>query len=200
MALAGVAELVHELVGWPYHHDLDLTGFVDGTENPTVVEATQVAIIEDGRRGAGSSILLLQQWEHDAIAWEGLPVAAQEAIVGRRKADSAELDPAPPDSHVGRTDQEVFGKIFRRNIAYGTLGRHGTIFVGFCREQSVLEAMLKSMVGEPGHPPDRLMTVTKPLTSAYYVIPSADVLAALGTDRRRRGLARLSGPSRSPWP
>jgi putative iron-dependent peroxidase len=184
MALAGVAELVHEVVGWPYHHDLDLTGFIDGTENPTVVEATQVAIIEDGRPGAGSSILLLQQWEHDAIAWEQLPVAAQEAIMGRRKADSAEIDPAPPDSHVGRTDQEVFGKIFRRNIAYGTVGRHGTIFVGFCRDQTILEMMLRSMVGMAGHPPDRLMTVTKPLTSAYYVIPSTDDLSALGADDR----------------
>ena len=124
-----VAELVHELVGWPYHHDLDLTGFVDGTENPTVVEATQVAIIEDGRPGAGSSILLLQQWEHDAIAWEQLPVAAQEAIMGRRKADSAELDPVPPDSHVGRTDQEVFGKIPDISVDYAVMERSDRVAV-----------------------------------------------------------------------
>ena len=139
--------LANEIVGWPYHHDLDLTGFIDGTENPTLVEATEVAVVPRGVPGEGASILLLQQWEHDAIGWEALPVAAQEAIIGRRKADSEELDPRPPTSHVARTDQDTFGKIFRRNIAYGTLADHGTIFVGFVASSGRLEAMLESMVG-----------------------------------------------------
>jgi putative iron-dependent peroxidase len=187
VALRGVAELAQETVGWPYHHDLDLTGFEDGTENPTVVEATSVALIPAGSPCEGGSILLLQRWEHDAIGWEGLPVADQEAIIGRRKADSAELDPPPATSHVARTDQETFGKIFRRNIAYGTLVRHGTIFVGFTREQGILRAMLESMIGVGGDLADRLTTVTRALTGAYYVIPSADALAAFGTDDRVEG-------------
>jgi putative iron-dependent peroxidase len=181
MALAGVAALRHELVGWPYHHDLDLTGFIDGTENPTLVDATDVAVIGDGP-GAGASILLLQQWEHDAIGWEALPVPAQEMIIGRRKADSEELDPKPPASHVASTDQDRFGKIFRRNIAYGTLADHGTIFVGFCRDQAILQGMLESMVGNAGGQPDQLTSVTRALTSAYYVIPPADRLARLAGD------------------
>ena len=116
--LAPHATLAHELVGWPYHHDLDLTGFMDGTENPSLIEATTVALAPSGAPDEGGSILLLQQWEHDAQAWESLPVATQEAAIGRRKIDSEELDPKPPTSHVARTDQEQFGKIFRRNIAY----------------------------------------------------------------------------------
>ena len=92
-----LAGLAHEMVGWPYHHDLDLTGFIDGSENPSLVEATGVVTIPDGAPGEGGSVLLLQQWEHDAIGWESLPVTAQEAIIGRRKADSAELDPRPHD-------------------------------------------------------------------------------------------------------
>ncbi len=179
MSLAGSAVLTHELVGWPYHHDLDLTGFIDGTENPTLVEALEVAVVPDGVVGAGASILLLQQWEHDAIGWEAKSVDAQEDIIGRRKADSEELDPRPPTSHVARTDQETFGKIFRRNVAYGTLLDHGTIFVGFSREQRRLESMLESMVGIGG-PPDALVAVTRALTGAYYVIPSADALARFG--------------------
>jgi putative iron-dependent peroxidase len=180
MALADVADLANETVGWAYHHDRDLTGFMDGTENPSLVEATSVAIIPPGLPGEGASILLLQQWEHDAIGWEALPVAAQEDIIGRRKGNSAELDPQPPTSHVGRTDQEHFGKIFRRNIAYGTLTRHGTIFVGFSRDQAILERMLESMVGLGGGPADRLTTVTRAVTGAYYVVPSADRLAVAG--------------------
>jgi putative iron-dependent peroxidase len=182
MALAGTATVANEIVGWPYHHDLDLTGFIDGTENPTLVEATAVAVVPSGRPGEGASILLLQQWEHDAIAWERLPVAAQEAIIGRRRADSEELDPRPPTSHVARTDQDRFGRIFRRNIAYGTLSRHGTIFVGFSGEQRILTAMLESMAGLHGGPPDALTTVTRAITGAYYVIPSTDALAAFGRD------------------
>jgi putative iron-dependent peroxidase len=178
-ALLGTAGLAHEMVGWPYHHDLDLTGFIDGTENPTLVEATQVALIPPGSAGEGGSILLLQQWTHDATTWDDLPVAAQENIIGRTKAGSVELDPKPPTSHVARTDQEVFGKIFRRNIAFGTLVRHGTIFVGFCGDQRILVAMLESMVGADGGPGDRLTTVARAETGAYYVIPSADRLAAL---------------------
>src|SRR5882762_3495710 len=63
--LAGKATLAHEMVGWPYHHDLDLTGFIDGSENPTLVEATAVALIPQGSPGEAGSILLLQEWEHD---------------------------------------------------------------------------------------------------------------------------------------
>jgi putative iron-dependent peroxidase len=182
--LAGCARLAHEMVGWPYHRDLDLTGFMDGTENPTVVEATSVAIIPPGSPGEGGSVLLLQQWEHDAGIWEGLAVADQERVIGRRKADSVELDPRPPGSHVSRTDQELFGQIFRRNIGYGSVGVHGTIFVGFSAEQSRLDAMLRSMLGLGDGPPDELTRFTRPLTGAYYFIPSTDDLAAIGDDRR----------------
>ncbi len=179
-ALARHATLAREVVGWPYHHDLDLTGFIDGTENPTLVEALSVAVVPDEEPGAGSSILLLQLWEHEAAAWEGLTVEAQEAIIGRRRADSAELDPKPAGSHVARTDQDRFGKIFRRNIAYGSVGTHGTIFVGFSGRQRILADMLESMVGLGGGPRDDLTRFTRALTGAYYVIPSVEALAAFG--------------------
>jgi putative iron-dependent peroxidase len=185
-ALADVAVVANEMVGWPYHHDRDLTGFIDGTENPSLVEAMGVALIPTDQPGGGGSILLLQQWEHDAVAWEQLPVATQEAIIGRRKSDSVELDPRPPGSHVGRTDQDELGKIFRRNIAYGTLTRHGTIFVGFGRDQGILRSMLESMIGVGG-PPDQLITVTRPETGSYYIIPSADRLAAMGGEEEAEG-------------
>lgn len=178
------ATLAHEMVGWQYHHDRDLTGFEDGTENPSIVEATSVAVVPPGQPGEGSTILLLQQWEHDAISWEALPIAAQEAIIGRRKADSEELDPRPAASHVTRTDQERFGKIFRRNVAYGTVAQHGTIFVGFCASQEPLARMLESMVGTGSEPADELTSVARAVTGAYYVVPSADRLAAFGAEDR----------------
>jgi putative iron-dependent peroxidase len=180
-ALLPIADLAHELVGWPYHADRDLTGFIDGTENPTLVEATGVVMIPDGAPGAGGSVLLLQQWEHDVMDWEALGVPAQEQVMGRRKDDSEELDPKPNDSHVARNDQDEFGKIFRRNIGWGTLTEHGTIFSGFSADQAILERMLRSMAGLYGSSKDALTRFTQALTGAYYFIPSADQLAKVGS-------------------
>ncbi len=97
--------------------------------------------------------------------------------MGRRKATGEELDPKPATSHVARTDQDTFGKIFRRNVGYGTLTRHGTIFVGFSHDRERLDAMLDSMCGRGG-PRDRLTEFTHPLTGAYYFVPSGEALAA----------------------
>src|SRR6266571_3607430 len=60
--LASVAE---ETSSWPYRHDRDLTGFIDGTENPTLIDAPEIALIPQGEPGAAGTILLLQKWVHD---------------------------------------------------------------------------------------------------------------------------------------
>jgi putative iron-dependent peroxidase len=105
--------------------------------------------------------------------------------MGRRKTDSEELSPKPPASHVARNDQDRLGKIFRRNVAYGDVHNHGTIFVGFCARQHILASMLEAMVGLDGGPRDALTLFTRALTGAYYFIPSADALAAVaGTGER----------------
>jgi hypothetical protein len=44
--------------------------------------------------------------------------------------------------------------------------------------------MLESMVGAREAPIDRLTTVTRPITGDYYFVPSADALAARGTNER----------------
>lgn len=170
--LDAVAAVAEETSSWSYHHDRDLTGFIDGTENPTLVEAPDVAVIAEGGPGGGGSVLLLQKWSHDATRWEALTVERQEQVLGRAKQDSAELDPKPPDSHVARNDQDEFGKIFRRNMAYGTVTDHGTMFVGFSSDQSRLERMLESMAGVTDGVRDALTYFTTPLTGAYYFVPS----------------------------
>jgi putative iron-dependent peroxidase len=177
--LASVAE---ETSSWPYRHDRDLTGFIDGTENPSLIDAPDIALIPEGSPGAGGTILLLQRWSHDAVAWESLPVARQEQVIGRTKLDSVELEDRPPESHVGRTDQERFGKIFRRNMPYGTVTEHGTMFVGFSAEQHRLASMLENMAGLMDGTRDALTRYTRPVTGAFYFIPSTEAL------RRRIGM------------
>ncbi|HEU5211538.1 MAG TPA: Dyp-type peroxidase [Gaiellaceae bacterium] len=177
-ALRGVAEVADETSSWPYRHDRDLTGFIDGSENPSLVDAPATILVPDGEPGAGGTILLLQKWVHDVEAWEALPTTRQEAVIGRTKPDSVELDPRPEDSHVARTDQDDFGHIFRRNMPYGTVTDHGTMFVGFSATQKPLADMLDSMAGLDG-PRDALTDFTRPLSGAYYIVPSTDSLRAL---------------------
>jgi porphyrinogen peroxidase len=177
--LRELATLVEETSSWPYMHDRDLTGFIDGSENPTLIEAPEFALVADGSPGAGGTVLLLQKWAHDAAAWESLSDAQQEQVMGRTKPDSIELDDKPDDSHVASTDQERFGHIFRRNTPYGTVSDHGTMFVGFSSDQSRLVKMLESMAGTDGASPDALTRYTHPLTGAYYFVPSTESLRSL---------------------
>ena len=112
----------------------------------------------------------------DVNAWESLPIAEQERVIGRTKDESVELDDKAPDSHVSRTDQDRFGKIFRRNMPYGTVTDHGTMFVGFSAEQRPLTAMLESMAGLTDGIRDALTKYARPLTGAYYFVPSTQSL------------------------
>jgi putative iron-dependent peroxidase len=107
-------------------------------------------------------------------------------VIGRTKDDSVELDNNPADSHVARNDQDRFGKIFRRNMPYGTVTDHGTMFVGFSADQHRLVAMLESMAGLTDGVRDALTMYTQPLTGAYYFVPSTQSL-------RRSGLTPLDG-------
>ncbi|HEV2216134.1 MAG TPA: Dyp-type peroxidase [Candidatus Dormibacteraeota bacterium] len=179
--LTDVATIAEETSSWPYHHDRDLTGFIDGTENPTLVDAPEVALIPESNPGAGGSVLLLQKWVHEASVWESLAVDRQQQVIGRTKADSVELDPRPADSHVARTDQADFGDIFRRNMPYGTVTNHGTMFVGFSSDQSRLVRMLESMSGMHDGIRDALTYFATPLTGSFYFIPSLAALRLIST-------------------
>ena len=109
--LKGLASVADETSSWPYRHDRDLTGFIDGSENPSLIEAPEVALIPEDKPGAAGSILLLQEWPHDRALWESLSDSKQELVIGRKKLDSVELEDKPADSHVASTDQDKFGKI-----------------------------------------------------------------------------------------
>src|SRR6478672_10318245 len=163
-ALDGIASLADETSSWPYQHDRDLTGFIDGSENPTLVEAPGYVVIPEGSPGEGGTVLLLQKWAHDSAAWEALPVSEQERVIGRTKPESLELDPKDPTSHVASTDQDTFGHIFRRNMPYGPLAD-----------------MLESMAGLVSGERDALTSYSRPLTGAYYFVPSIDSLLQLST-------------------
>jgi putative iron-dependent peroxidase len=182
--LRDVAVAASETTGWLYQHKRDLTGFIDGTENPPMLEAPGVAAATTGP-GAGSSVLLYQKWKH-FDSWRALTDEEQELVIGRTKPDSIELDEEqmPPDSHVSRNVIEEDGeelKIYRRNTAYGGPTDHGTVFVGFCATQRPLQVMLERMAGVGDGIRDALTRYSTPLSGAYYVVPSVEALQRLLT-------------------
>jgi putative iron-dependent peroxidase len=177
--LAGQASLGEQTSSWSYRHDRDLTGFIDGSENPTLLDAPLDALLPEGVPGAAGSVLLLQKWKHKVAEWEALPVKQQELIMGRTKPDSIELENKPADSHVASTDQDKYGNIFRRNMPYGNVDDHGTMFVGFSADQKRLSRMLDSMAGLITGTRDALTRFTQPLTGSYYFVPSVESLRRL---------------------
>ncbi|MBV8636478.1 MAG: Dyp-type peroxidase [Candidatus Eremiobacteraeota bacterium] len=185
-ALRKVATLATDIDGWSYRHSRDLTGFEDGTENPSLMEAPDVALVAAGEPGEGASILLFQKWRHEET-WEALSTQQQELVMGRTKAKSIEFpeDRMPGDSHVSRAKDIVNGEerdIFRRNTPYGNVREFGTVFVGFSAQQSRLDRMLMRMAGIEGGIRDALTRYTTPLTGAYYVIPSITALMRFATE------------------
>jgi len=177
--LGSEASLKEETSSWPYRHDRDLTGFIDGSENPTLLDAPSVALLPEGVPGAAGTVLLLQKWTHNVAAWEALSIEHQEHVIGRTKLNSIELQNKPSDSHVARTDQDEFGNVFRRNMPYGKVDDHGTMFVGFSADQKRLSRMLDSMAGLITGKRDALTRFTQPLTGSYYFVPSVESLRLL---------------------
>jgi putative iron-dependent peroxidase len=73
----------------------------------------------------------------------------------------------------------VFGNIFRRNMPYGGVENHGTMFVGFSADQKRLSRMLESMAGLVNGTRDALTKYTVPLSGSYYFVPSVESLRGL---------------------
>jgi putative iron-dependent peroxidase len=185
--LGSSARLASEVSGFVYHDSRDLTGFIDGTENPALEEAFDVALVPAGEPGEAGSFAITQRWVHDLEAFGALDVPEQELVIGRTKIDSVELDDdvKPPTAHIARVVVEEDGEeleIWRRSVPYGTVGEHGLYFVAFSADPSRFEVMLRRMFGMTDDGlRDRLTDFSRPVASAAYFVPSLEALGeALG--------------------
>ncbi len=184
--LGTVASLAQETECFVYHDSRDLTGFIDGTANPTPVEAPEVALVPEGQPGAGGSHVIAQRWVHDLESFNRLEVSEQEKVFGRTKPDSEELPEGvkPPDAHISLTEiHDERGEelpIFRRSTPFGGVAEKGLFFLGFSSDRSRFEKMLSAMfgVGE-GQLRDRLLDFSTPVSGSFYFAPSLDDLEAL---------------------
>jgi putative iron-dependent peroxidase len=186
-ALAQVADLVLEQQGSRYMDSRDITGFIDGTENPKSWEAYDVALLPDGVPGAGGAYAMTQRWMHDLDRFHALTVSDQQDVFGRTKPDSIEFDDdvKPPTAHIARVVIEEDGEeleIYRRSVPILGVAEHGLHFVAFSAERRRFDLMLARMFGIDGdglH--DRLTDFSHPVTGSFWFVPALDDLeAALG--------------------
>jgi putative iron-dependent peroxidase len=195
-ALGDAAVVIDEIHGFRYLDARDLTGFIDGTENPKGKARADVALIgAEDREFAGGSYVFTQRYVHDLGKWATVDAKQQERIIGRTKSDSKELSAKakPPTAHISRVTIEEKGeelKIVRHSFPYGTVSEAGLFFIAYCRTLDIPERMLKRMLGAAGdglH--DRLMEFTTPVSGATFFAPSLSVLRSF--PRRRLGRQTL---------
>lgn len=167
----------------------DLTGFIDGTENPHFpqdrIETTLLG--QDSGIFADGSFIFAQRYAHNLEKWNHLKVDAQEHVIGRTKLESIELDDdiQPENSHVSRTVvEDESGEemaILRHSLPYGDgCGDQGLFFIAYTNNLSIIDTMLFRMFGRSGdgiH--DRLLHFVTPKDGAYYFAPSEELLEDL---------------------
>lgn len=191
-ALGDTVEVMDEVHGFRYLDSRDLTGFIDGTENPKGKDRPAVALIgAEDRKFAGGSYVFTQRYVHNLKAWATLATKDQEGAIGRRKPDSKELSAKakPATAHIARVTIEEDGnelKIVRHSFPYGTVSEAGLFFIAYCKTLDIPEKMLARMFGTSGdgmH--DRLMEFTKAVSGANFFAPSIQTLRALAAARAR---------------
>ncbi|MGL4958560.1 MAG: Dyp-type peroxidase, partial [Plesiomonas sp.] len=170
-ALGDCVTVTDEQHGFRYLDARDMTGFIDGTENPHGDEPReQVGVIAEGP-DQGGSYILVQRYAHNLPKWHGLNEQDQEKTIGRTKTESEELEPEQrfENSHVSRVDLKEEGKglkILRHSLPYGKVSdEHGLYFCAYCHSLYNIEKQLLSMFGglEDGQY-DRLLKYTRAVT------------------------------------
>lgn len=161
--------------GFMHDGGRDLTGYVDGTENPEGDAAVEAALVQGaGPDLDGSSVVAVQQWVHDLGHFTSLPEPERDNIIGRRIADNEEIDDAPTSAHVKRTAQESFDPeafVLRRSMPFADESGEGLMFIAFGKSPDAFEAQLRRMVGEEDGVVDALFRFSRPVSGGYYWCP-----------------------------
>lgn len=186
--LADSVELIEQTKAFRYLDGRDLTGFVDGTENPKGLHRRKVALVpeEADSTFAGGSYLHIQRYRHNMSLWNTIDVKAQEDVIGRTKVDNIEYssEDKPLTAHIKRTnlkDSEGNSlEILRQSMPYGDIKHQGLFFVAYCHTPSYFEQQLRSMIfgDEHGHF-DHLLKYTQAEIGAAFFAPSLNFLKSL---------------------
>lgn len=167
--------LLNVIDAFQYKDSRDLTGYIDGTENPQDDDAINAAIVQGKGDGLdGSSFVAVQQWVHDLSHFKSMSITQQDNTFGRQISDNEEIEDAPISAHVKRTAQEDFEPeafVVRRSMPWADAEKSGLVFVAFGHSVDAFEALLKRMVGEDDGTVDALFTFTQPISGSYFWCP-----------------------------
>ncbi len=167
--------LIDKVDAYMYRDSRDLTGYVDGTENPTGDDAVNAAVVSGKQDGLnGSSFVAVQQWAHDFDSFQQMSRQEQDNTFGRRLDDNEEIDEAPGSAHVKRTAQEDFEPeafIVRRSMPWSDGQQGGLMFVAFGHSFDAFEALLNRMTGKDDGIVDALFKFTRPVTGSFFWCP-----------------------------
>lgn len=172
--LAPAFELHDATDGFMHLEGRDLSGYVDGTENPAEDDALNAAIVKDQGVLDGSSFVAVQRWIHDLPRVHAFEESERDAIFGRRYADNEEIADAPASAHVKRAAQESFSPeafVLRRSMPWSDTRGAGLVFVAFGKSFDAYEALLARMVGREDGIVDALFRFTRPVTGSYFWCP-----------------------------
>jgi|TARA_B110000116_G_C16755061_1_gene545364 putative iron-dependent peroxidase len=183
--LGNSVELIEQVQAFRFLDGRDLTGFVDGTENPQGLHRREVALVkdQDDINFAAGSYLHTQRYQHNLTLWGSLAEHEQEDVYGRTKRDNIEYDSAdkPLTAHTKRTNlKDEQGKsieIVRQSMPYGDMKRKGLFFVSYCQSPKPFEIILKSMIhGDCHGNSDHLLKYTQAETGSSFFAPSLTFL------------------------
>nr|CDS33687.1 iron dependent peroxidase [Hymenolepis microstoma] len=168
---------VEEEYGFVYRNGRDLSGFIDGTENPAD-EDERIEVAQS--KVTGGSYVLTQKWQHDLKKIRNETRKVMESKIGRTEEDSIEIKPIAPTSHVGRmthglSDEESENmRIVRHSLPYGIAsGQCGLFFIAYSKTPKTLDWMLDRMAGLMGDRiEDGLFHFTTATTGTYFYSPS----------------------------
>ncbi len=174
LALSGVVDsFKHDPT--PSGRGRDLSGYEDGTENPTGDKAVAAAIVSG--RGAGldgSSFVAVQTWQHDLVGFQAMTQDERDNIIGRRLRDNEEIEDAPESADVKRTAQESFDPeafVVRQSMPWADADGEGLVFVSFGQTLDAFEAQLTRKVGLEDGIVDGLFRFSRPVSGGYYWCP-----------------------------
>lgn len=188
LMLEDLANVVEQINGFRYLYNRDLTGFVDGTENPKGIQRQEVALVGDENKAfRGGSYVHIQRYHHDLKRWNSLRVKQQEDIIGRTKQENQEYASfnKPKTAHIRRTSlKDNKGnslEILRQSMPYGDMQEQGLFFISCCATPINFELMLRSMIvsDHKGHY-DHLLDYTQAISGAAFFAPSVSFLLSRG--------------------
>lgn len=179
--------LVEEINGFKYLDNRDLTGFVDGTENPEGEHRKSVALVgEEDPAFKNGSYFNLMRFVHDLDKWEKEDLKTQENTYGRTKEDNQEYASSEKSAHAHtkRTSlKDEDGRsmeILRQSIPYASLTEKGLMFASYSKSPTVFNLMLESMVkGDENGNTDHIMKYTSAKTGQAFFIPTIEWLTSL---------------------